>query len=190
MKLIVGLGNPGKEYENTRHNVGFMVVDYYVAKKGLLDTSWKSKFNGLYLETKIHGEKIIFLKPQSFMNLSGDVIAKFTNFYKLTTDDILVISDDLDLLTGNYKLRSKGSCGGHNGLRDVERCLDTDNYKRLKVGISKDKSVNTKDYVLGKFSKDDCKVYDGLFNTLVDVLDDYFVLSFEDLMSKYNSKNR
>lgn len=189
MKLIVGLGNPGKEYENTRHNVGFMVVDYYISKKGLLDT-WRSKFNGLYLETKINGEKVIFLKPQSYMNLSGGVVCQFTNFYKLTTDDILVISDDLDLLTGNYKLKSKGSCGGHNGLRDIERCLGSDNYKRLKVGISKDSSVSTKDYVLGKFTKDDSKVYEGLFNMLVDVLDDYFVLSFGDLMSKYNSKNR
>lgn len=189
MKLIVGLGNPGKEYENTRHNIGFMAVDYYISKKCIMD-NWKNKFNGSYLETNIKGEKVIFLKPLSYMNLSGSVVSQFVNFYKLSVDDIMVISDDLDLLTGNYKLKSKGSCGGHNGLRDIERCLGTDEYKRLKVGISKDKEIDTKDYVLGKISKDDMKIYDELFNTLVDVIDDFFVLSFGDLMSKYNSKNR
>lgn len=189
MKLIIGLGNPGKEYENTRHNVGFMVLDNYISKKCISD-SWKSKFNGLYLETNIKGEKVLFLKPQSFMNLSGGVVSQFVNFYKVNVDDILVISDDLDLLTGNYKLKSKGSCGGHNGLRDIERCLGTSEYKRLKVGISKDKDIDTKDYVLGKISKEDTKVYDGVFGTLVDVIDDYFILDFGDLMSKYNSKNR
>lgn len=189
MKLIVGLGNPGKEYENTRHNIGFMVVDNYISKKGISD-SWKSKFNGLYLETNIKGEKVIFVKPQSYMNLSGGVVSQFVNFYKIDINDILVISDDLDLLTGNYKLKSQGSCGGHNGLRDIERCLGTQEYKRLKVGISKNNDVNTKDYVLGKISKDDAKVYDGLFSTLNDVIDDFFSMTFGDLMSKHNSKNR
>lgn len=189
MKLIVGLGNPGKEYENTRHNIGFMVVDNYISKKGISD-NWKSKFNGLYLETNIKGEKVIFVKPQSYMNLSGGVVSQFVNFYKIDISDILVISDDLDLLTGNYKLKSQGSCGGHNGLRDIERCLGTQEYKRLKVGISKNNEVDTKDYVLGKISKDDAKIYEELFETLTNVIDDFFSLSFGDLMNKHNSKNR
>lgn len=189
MKLIVGLGNPGKEYENTRHNIGFLVVDNYILKKGI-SGSWKNKFNGSYLETNIKGEKVIFVKPQSYMNLSGGVISQFVNFYKIDINDILVISDDLDLLTGNYKLKSQGSCGGHNGLRDIERCLGTQEYKRLKVGISKDNDVDTKDYVLGKISKEDVKIYDELFGTLTDVIDDFFNMSFVDLMNKHNSKNR
>ena len=189
MKLIVGLGNPGREYVLTRHNVGFMVVDNYISKKGI-SGNWKNKFDGLYLETNILGERVIFLKPQSYMNLSGNVVGQFVKFYKINIDDILIISDDLDLLVGNYKLKSKGSCGGHNGLRNIEKCLNSSEYKRLKVGISKDKDVNTKDYVLGKFSKDDIKIYERLFDILVDVLDDYFVLTFVDLMSKHNSKNR
>lgn len=189
MKLIVGLGNPGKEYENTRHNLGFMVVDNYISKRGISD-NWKSKFNGKYLETNIKGEKVIFLKPQSYMNLSGGVVSQFVNFYKIDISNILVISDDLDLLTGNYKLKSKGSCGGHNGLRDIERCLGTNEYKRLKVGISKDNHFDTKDYVLGKFSEEDNKIYSDVFSSLVDVLDDYFILEFGNLMNKYNSKNR
>ena len=166
-----------------------MFVDNYVSKKSIT-YSWKNKFNGSYLETMIKGEKVIFLKPLSYMNLSGGVVSQFVNFYKLNVEDILVISDDLDLLTGNYKLKANGSCGGHNGLRDIERCLGTSEYKRLKVGISKDKDVDTKDYVLGKISKEDSKVYEDLFTNLVDVIDDYFNLPFGDLMSKYNSKNR
>lgn len=189
MKLIVGLGNPGKEYENTRHNIGFMVVDNYISKKGISD-SWKSKFNGLYLETNINGEKVVFVKPQSYMNLSGSVVSQFVNFYKIDINDILVISDDLDLLTGNYKLKSQGSCGGHNGLRDIERCLGTQEYKRLKVGISKVNDIDTKDYVLSKISKDDAKIYDDLFSLLIDVIDNFFSMSFSDLMNKHNSKNR
>ena len=189
MKLIVGLGNPGKEYENTRHNIGFMVVDNYILQKGIND-NWKSKFNGLYLETIINSEKIIFVKPQSYMNLSGGVVSQFVNFYKIDINDILVISDDLDLLTGNFKLKSKGSCGGHNGLRDIEKCLGTPEYKRLKVGISKDNNVDTKDYVLSKISNDDLKLYEKLYKQVQLVLDDFFVMNFNDLMNKYNSKNR
>jgi PTH1 family peptidyl-tRNA hydrolase len=189
MKLIVGLVNHGKQYENTRHNIGFMVVDNYILREGISE-NWKSKFNGLYLETNIKGEKVIFVKPQSYMNLSGGVVSQFVNFYKINIDDILVISDDLDLLTGNYKLKSQGSCGGHNGLRDIERCLGTQAYKRLKVGISKDNDIDTKDYVLGKISKDDMKIYEDLFTTFKTVIDDFFNMSFSDLMNKHNSKNR
>ena len=189
MKLIVGLGNPGKEYENTRHNIGFMVVDNYILKKGISD-SWKNKFNGLYLEANIKGEKVIFLKPQSYMNLSGGVVSQFVNFYKINLDDIIVISDDLDLLTGNFKLKANGSCGGHNGLRDIERCLGTQNYKRLKIGISKNNDIDTKDYVLARISNDDLNIYNELFNNLLCVIDEFLSISFADLMNKYNCKNR
>lgn len=189
MKLIVGLGNPGKEYDNTRHNVGFMVVDSYVNSK-FSSVEWKKKFNGLYYETVNNGEKTIFLKPQSYMNLSGGVVSQFVNYYKIDVSDILVISDDLDLLTGNFKLKDKGSCGGHNGLRDIERCLGTPEYKRLKVGISKDKEIDTKDYVLGKISSNDMKIYNDLFSAFVEIIDDFYYLPFGDLMSKHNRKNR
>ena len=189
MKLIVGLGNPGKEYDNTRHNIGFMFIDYYINKKGI-STDWKKKFNGLYVETLLGGEKVIFLKPQSYMNLSGGVVRQFVDYYKIDVNDILVISDDLDLITGNFKLKDGGSCGGHNGLRDIEKCLGTQNYKRLKIGISKNSDIDTKDYVLGKFSSNDKKTYDDLFSLLKNVIDDFYVLAFGDLMSKYNRKNR
>ena len=103
MKLIIGLGNPGKEYDNTRHNIGFMFIDYYINKKGI-STDWKKKFNGLYVETLLGGEKVIFLKPQSYMNLSGSVVSQFANFYKIDIKDILVIQDDLDMRVGRVKI--------------------------------------------------------------------------------------
>lgn len=189
MKLIVGLGNPGKNYEKTRHNVGFMMLDMYVKEKNI-NAKWNLKFNGLYIEANINNDKIIFLKPQSFMNLSGDVVKKYVDYFKIKIDDILVISDDLDLNIGNFKLRDRGSSGGHNGLKDIERVLGTNVYKRLKIGISNDKNIDTKDYVLGKINKDDMKILDNLLQNLVIVFDDYFSISFIDLMNKYNRKNR
>ena len=189
MKLIVGLGNPGKEYDNTRHNVGFMFLDYYVSKKGY-DTNWKNKFNGKYLEVNTRGEKVIFLKPQSYMNLSGEVVRKFIDFYKIDISDILIISDDLDLLLGNFKLKCNGSSGGHNGLKNIEMHIGTQQYKRLKIGISKNKDYDTKDYVLSKFNKEELNTLNSSFDTLVNTINDYFVLDYTTLMNKYNKKNR
>lgn len=189
MKIVVGLGNPGREYDKTRHNVGFSFVDYYLNYKNV-SVTWKNKLQGLYCETNLNGEKIIFLKPQSYMNLSGTVVSNFINFFKIDTSDLLVISDDLDLNVGNFKLRESGSCGGHNGLRNIELCIHTQKYKRLKIGISNDKSKETKDYVLGRFSKEEENELQDLFAFLVGVVDDYFKLDFLSLMSRYNRKNR
>ena len=189
MKLIVGLGNPGKEYQNTRHNIGFDAVDYYLSKKNIID-KWTKKFGGVYISTVIDGEKVFFLKPHSFMNLSGSSVKKIVDYYNISIDDILIISDDLDLLIGNYKLRSSGSCGGHNGLRSIESSLGTSCYKRLKIGISNNKDMDTKDYVLGSFSKSERDVIHTVYEVICDVLDDYLKIPFSDLMSKYNRKNR
>jgi PTH1 family peptidyl-tRNA hydrolase len=189
MKLIIGLGNPGKEYLKTRHNVGFEFVDNYLNYKNI-NSIWSSKFDGLYLNTTINGEKVYFLKPQTYMNLSGNSVKKIIDYFNIDIDDILVISDDLDLSIGNFKLKASGSCGGHNGLRDIENKIGSSNYKRLKIGISNNKSMDCKDYVLGKFSHDDTDILNNLFNDLNLVLDDYFKLPFSDLMSKYNRKNR
>lgn len=188
MKLIVGLGNPGKEYDNTRHNIGFYMIDKYLNTKGL--SNFKSKFNGIYLDTNINGEKVIFLKPQSYINLSGEVVRKFVDFYKIPLNDILIISDDLDLKIGNFKLKERGSSGGHNGLKNIELHLGTQNYKRLKIGIANNKNIDTKDYVLGKININDAKIYDELSIIVNHILDDFFVDSFDVLISKYNKKNR
>lgn len=189
MKLIVGLGNPGKDYEKTRHNVGFMMLDSYLQEKNITK-NWSAKFNGLYIEANINSEKVIFLKPQSFMNLSGTVVRKFVDYFKIEIANILIISDDLDLNIGNFKLKDKGSSGGHNGLKDIERVLGTNEYKRLKIGISNNKNVDTKDYVLGKIATDDMNILTNLYHELEKVIDDYFCLPFDNLMNKYNRKNR
>ena len=184
MKLIVGLGNPGKEYEHTRHNTGFMIIDNYAKKLGV-DIN-KDKYNGLYTDVNINGEKVILLKPQSYINLSGEVIRKYVNFYKIDIDDILIIHDDLDLEVGTYRIKQKGSSGGHNGLKNIELHLGTQEYKRIKIGISNNKLIDTKDYVLGKVSEDENKKLDEVKNIIMNVLDDYFKVDFNTLMNKYN----
>lgn len=186
MKLVVGLGNIGREYENTRHNMGFMFVDRYLKDKNITD-KFKEKFKAMYIETKINNEKVIFIKPMTYMNNSGLAVKAFVDFYKLSIEDILVISDDLDLDLGKFRLRSSGSSGGHNGLKSIISCLGTDNFKRLRVGISND-GDDVIDYVLSKFSKTEMAKIDTLFTTLVKVLDDYFVQDFTSLMSKYNRR--
>ena len=184
MKMIIGLGNPGKEYENTRHNMGFIVLDNF-AKSLNIDID-KKKFNALYTDLFIEGEKVLLIKPQSYMNLSGEVVQSFANYYDIDYSDILVISDDLDLSFLDYRLRLFGSSGGHNGLKDIERCLGTNKFRRFRIGISNNKNIDTKDYVLGKFSKDDVKAIDEFLPKTVDILNDFIKLDFERLMSKYN----
>ncbi len=184
MKLIVGLGNPGNEYENTRHNMGFILLDFFAEKHNIKIN--KEKFNGLYAQTTINGEKVILLKPLSFMNLSGEVVEKYVNFYKINIDDILIINDDLDLNFGRIKLKMAGSSGGHNGLKNIILHLNTENFKRLKIGISKNKLIDTKDYVLGKFKKEELDCLDELKIKINNLLDDYFEMNFEKLMCKYN----
>ena len=186
MKLIVGLGNVGKEYENTRHNMGFMLVDRYLEYKNI-PLKFKEKFNAMYVETAINNEKVIFIKPTTYMNNSGIAVRAFLDFYKLDVQDVLVISDDLDLDLGKFRLRRNGSSGGHNGLKSIISHLGTDGFKRLRIGISNDKD-DVINYVLSKFSKKELNEIDTMFDTLVNVLDDYFVMDFTSLMSKYNRK--
>lgn len=185
MKLIVGLGNPGKEYENTRHNIGYIFIDSLADKLGVsID---KKKFNGLYTEAVINNEKVLLVKPLSYMNLSGEVVEKFVNFYKIDINDILVINDDLDLDVGRVRLRLKGSSGGHNGLKNIALHLKTEDFKRLKIGISNNKLIDTKDYVLGKFTKEEKEIINNLKDKIVNLLMDFVNTDFDKLMAKYNN---
>ena len=188
MKLIVGIGNPGKEYEHTRHNIGFDVIDTICNKFDIVNS--KTKFNGIYYELNYKNEKIILLKPQSYVNLSGEVVIKFLNYFKINIDDMLVIVDDLDQQIGKYKLKTNSSSGGHNGLKNIELHLGTKNYKRLKIGISNNKSIDTKDYVLGKFSSEDRKIINDIINSSVDIAIDFIDMPFAELVNKYNNKHR
>ena len=187
IKLIVGLGNPGKKYSNTRHNMGFDVLDN-VAKK-LEITTWKERYGGLYFDTYIDMARVIFLKPQKFINLSGDVMIEFVRFFGIALDDIIVISDDLDLPLGSLKLKLRGSSGGHNGLKNIEEQLKSNEYKRIKIGISNDKEMDTKDYVLGKLSKEEKKILNPVIEKATDAVISSVKVPFVELMNKYNTKN-
>ena len=146
MKLVVGLGNPGKEYINTRHNVGFIVLDNYLG-----DVTWKSKFNGLYYLDN----DVCYLKPQTFMNNSGEAVLAFKNYFKIDIKDILIIQDDLDMKMGTYKVKNNSSDGGHNGIKSIIRLLGTDEFARLKIGIANEQLYDAIDFVLGHFSEEE-----------------------------------
>lgn len=184
MKLIVGLGNPGREYNNTRHNIGFMCIDKICNYFNV--TLDSNKFNGLYTQFNYNNEKIILLKPQKYMNLSGEVIRDFVNFFKININDILIICDDLDTKVGSYRLRYKGSSGGHNGLKNIEQNLSTNEYKRIKIGISNNKTIDTKDYVLGKFNKEELDLISPIIDNIPNIIEDYLKLPFDNVMNKYN----
>ena len=187
MKLIAALGNPGKEYETTRHNAGFRFIDAFANQEGL--TFNKNKFNGIYTEFNYNGEKIILLKPQKYMNLSGEVIRDFLNFYKIPVENLLVITDDLDTPVGMLKIKMKGSSGGHNGLKNIEQNLKTNNYKRLKIGISNNKDTDKIDYVIGKVAKEELTLLNKNNIIASNIIYDYLDMTFDNFMNKYNKKN-
>ena len=186
IKLIVGLGNPGKEYANTRHNMGFMVLDEIARRLDI--TKWKERDNALYFDTHLDFCRVIFIKPQNFINLSGDVMIKFVKYLDIKTEDIIIVSDDLDLPIGSIKLKEKGSSGGHNGLKNIEAQLKTSEYKRIKIGISNNKDIDTKDYVLSKLTTVEKKLLQPVIAKAADVVLASISTPFEQLMSKYNTR--
>ena len=183
MKMIVGLGNPGKEYEKTRHNIGFIALNYFPG-----NNFEQEKFNANYYKTKINDEDVIFVKPLTFMNLSGDAVAKFANFYKIDPKDILIIHDDLDLPTGTLRLKYKSSSGGHNGIKSIIQSLGTDEIPRLKVGISNDKQMLTKDYVLHKLSKEELNIIEEKLPVIKEIIEYFIKYDIIECMSRFNLK--
>ena len=183
MKLIVGLGNPGKEYEYTRHNIGFMVIDSYLG-----NVKYKNKFNAFYYEKKINSEKYIFIKPLTFMNLSGNSIIQFVKYYNIKASDILVIHDDLDLEMGKFRLKEKSSAGGHNGIKSIISNLKTEDFARLKIGISSNKDYDTKEYVLSKFTKNEINLINENLNIYYNIIEDFAKMDFYELTNKYNRR--
>jgi PTH1 family peptidyl-tRNA hydrolase len=157
MYLIIGLGNPGQHYAGTRHNIGFMMLDYIAEKNNL--TFLDSKWNALVSKAVVWDESLVLLKPQTFMNLSGTAVAQAVNFYKLQPANIIVIHDDLDMEFGRLKIVSGGGDGGHKGIRSIIEHLGTKNFPRIKIGIGRPPSpVVSEKYVLGKFDSDEKKV--------------------------------
>lgn len=186
MKLIVGLGNIGKQYEKTRHNIGFMIVDAFCSKHHL--TFSNSKLKADLVKTKLFNEDIIIAKPNTFMNLSGEAVQLIKKFYNIKNEDILIIYDDLDLDVGKIRLRKSGSSGGQNGIKNIINILNTQEIKRVRVGISKNKFIPTADYVLGKFSEDQKPKIEEAIKTSVSLIEDYITHDFEYIMNGYNKK--
>ena len=181
MKLIVGLGNPGKEYAGTRHNCGFMVIDRLASKLNV-DVD-QNKFKGLYAKVKYHGEDIILLKPQTYMNLSGESVNAVMNFFKIDKEDLLVIYDDLDMPVGKLRLRKTGSAGGHNG---IIAHLNSQDFKRIRVGIDRHKYMNVADYVLSRFSKVESEAIEQGIENAANAVLDYLDNDFNHAMNYYN----
>ena len=170
MFLVVGLGNPGDEYQNTRHNVGFMAADEICSRYHF--GSFKNKFDGLVAEGQIGGEKVILLKPQTFMNLSGNAVVKAAFFYKILPENIIVIHDDIDLKLGQLKAKTGGGNAGHNGLKSIDANI-TNSYHRLRIGVGRPEAKGPEviNYVLGHFSKTDAKVIEHAISVVAEAVD-------------------
>lgn len=186
-KAIIGLGNPGKTYEQTRHNIGFMVVDEVSRRLHIPVNS--NKFRALYGEGFMNGERIVLLKPQTYMNLSGESVRELVDWYKLSIEDLIVIYDDLDLPLGQMRLRLKGSAGGHNGVKSLIAHLHTEEIKRIKVGIGRPPAGwSVSDYVLSKFSKDETEILANSIGRAADAAIAWITEPFEKVMNKFNVK--
>jgi PTH1 family peptidyl-tRNA hydrolase len=187
MKLIVGLGNPDNKYDQTRHNVGFRVVDALAERFGV--TVRRKKFNALAEEVHAEETKLLLLKPQQYMNRSGHAVATAAGFYKLSPVDILVVTDDMALDVGRIRLRAKGSAGGHNGLKDIIARLGSDDFGRLRVGIGDSGRMDAAAYVLSRFSTDEREVIDRAVRTAVDAICCWLRDGADIAMTRYNAKN-
>lgn len=176
MKLIVGLGNPGKKYEHHRHNIGFQIIDSFLEKIGA-ESSNCSKYDAEVTELSLKGEKILLIKPQTFMNLSGTSVQQFVNFYKLNpSEDLLVVYDDKDMLFGKLRERSDGSSGGHNGIKSLIECLGTESFHRLKFGVGhEDQKIPTDAFVLQDFSKEEREMLPDLIDQAVKKIEDWLM---------------
>ncbi|WCM70336.1 aminoacyl-tRNA hydrolase [Clostridium perfringens] len=186
MILIVGLGNPGKQYEQTRHNIGFDVIDY-MANKYNIDVN-REKFKGICGEGFIENKKVILLKPLTYMNLSGESIRELANFYKLEDDEIIVVYDDISLDIGRLRIREKGSAGGHNGIKSIIQNLSGDKFPRVKVGVGQPKD-NLVNHVLGKFSKEDREHIEKVIPVVSDAIVEIVKNDAKESMNKFNGVN-
>lgn len=188
MKLIVGLGNPGREYAVTRHNVGFMVIDRLAHKLGLAVE--KKKFKALYGQGQIKSEKVLLAKPQTYMNLSGEAVAALLRWHKLGPADLLVVYDDMDLPPGKLRIRMEGGSGGHKGMESIIWLLGTEGFPRLRIGVGKPEvpGFNGAGYVLSRLTAEDAKTFDESVDTAAEAI--YCIVSegLEKAMNEYNRK--
>ncbi len=188
MYLVVGLGNPDVKYLKTMHNMGFMAIDILAEKLGLEFN--KKGFKGVYAQANIGGEKVVLLKPYTYMNLSGDSVLEIANFFKIEPQDILVIYDDLDIEIGSIRIREKGSAGTHNGMRDIVKKLGTDKFPRIRIGTKpQNDSREIIDYVLSDIKKGDEKIFNKVLTSAAEGAEMFIKgKSLEEIMRKYSGK--
>ncbi|AFU16188.1 peptidyl-tRNA hydrolase [Bacillus toyonensis] len=186
MKLIVGLGNPGREYELTRHNIGFMAIDE-LAKRWNISLN-EQKFKGVFGAGFVNGEKVILLKPLTYMNLSGESIRPLMDYYKIDVDDFVVMYDDLDIPVGKLRLRMKGSAGGHNGVKSTISHLGTQEFQRIRMGIDRPKNgMKVVDYVLGRFTSEEIPDVNHSIEKAADACEEWLNKPFLQIMNTFNS---
>ena len=183
MKAIVGLGNPGLDYEETRHNVGFLLLDQWCKQRGL---KVKSRFRGKFAEDRMGEEKILLLKPQTYMNLSGMAVAELVGFYQLDPQDVLIIHDDIDLPLGKLRLRAQGGSGGHNGLRSIQTHLGTTEYWRLKIGVGRPADDDVAGHVLSSFGRAEKGEIDEAVFKGMQVLELWLTGEADQAMNQFN----
>lgn len=184
MKLIIGLGNPGKKYEKTRHNMGFMVIDL-LSDISKIDVD-KEVFHGLLGRGKIFGEDVLLFKPTTFMNLSGLAVSEIVNYFKIDLDDVIIIFDDMALVPGQIRLRKNGSSGGHKGMQNIIESLNSEEIQRIRIGIGEPGEYDTVDYVLGKPLKDEQPLIEEAIKATVDALKVALTKDFDYAMNKFN----
>lgn len=185
MKLIIGLGNPGKEYEHTHHNVGFATIDL-LAEKWNIPLN-QQKFNALYGMAHRPEGKVMLLKPLTYMNLSGEAVRSMMDYFDVDVEDIVVIYDDLDLEKGKLRLRQKGSAGGHNGIKSLIQHIGTQNFNRIRIGISRPPAgMKVPDYVLSRFSKEEQSLMQDAFRRAADACEYWLEKPFIEVMNRFN----
>lgn len=190
MYLIVGLGNPGKKYERTRHNMGFDTIDYLVEKHHIPQSG--VKFNAMYGRGILGGQRAVFMKPLSFMNLSGGPVREMANYFKIDLEkELIVIYDDIDLEPGQLRIRKQGSAGGHNGLKDIIQKVGTQNFIRVRVGVgAKPKEWDLVDHVLGRFTDSERKIVDESICRAGDAVEMILARGVDIAMNEYNKKQQ
>ena len=184
--LIIGIGNIGDDYDNTRHNIGFDVLDKL---SDILNVNFESVKLALRAESKFKGKKIILIKPNNYVNNSGKSLLYWKNKEKVSNDNILVVCDDLNLYFGNIKIKSSGTAGGHNGLKDIQEFLGTSNYPRIRVGISNNTKTSMSEYVLGKWTDSEQANINNLVKVSTDIIFSFIQTGIERTMNFYNKKN-
>ena len=182
MKLIVGIGNPGEEYESTRHNIGFMIIDNFLGK-----IKYQEKFNAQYYKKEIDGEIVYFIKPLTYVNNSGMAVRKYMDYFGINIKDILVIQDDLDEDIGKFKLKKHSSSGGHNGIKSIIKYLNSEDFLRLKIGIN-NKHNDVIDFVLGKFSKKEKKLIEENMDVFIEISNSFIKNGSDKTMNIFNSR--